>query len=419
MGAGSSTVSLSMSPTAAPLVQHVATALSRSPPRSAAAVQAAVRAALQTAPLPLMKAFCADCGTDTRGVLERGDLVDVVLPLLVDLASNTTAGSAPQAARRQQGQRQQGAAPASSAATARRSAAASNRQTPRRSHPQPPVDCAIGQRCQLCGDSIRGGDSAMRITIPADQQHSSLGGGSTPRQHHRPAPQTRDAICHSACVRCSQYGCPTIASNASGQQQQFDLRFGKDGRVRTQAAANFDCNVFQSKTVVKSARSIDICSIRPLLAFPGMFLIDCLRSQVYCTAHHDLRFAPKCHQCELPISGPFLTAMQGQKYHTACFVCAGCRQPLASTAPGNGRRHAVSVSPSFLLCLYSVFTHYYCCSIILDFYTCSLHYSGGTSRCGELRDWRGRPTILPEGFQAVVCPALRHLCHADDDVGRD
>ena len=85
----------------------------------------------------------------------------------------------------------------------------------------------------------------------------------------------QQAICHAACVRCSHPGCTA---------SQQELRF-RDGKI-------------------------------------------------FCPTHFDLRFAPRCGECDEPITGAYVTAGK-TKYHPECFVCCGCRKPLAdSSQPG-------------------------------------------------------------------------------------
>ncbi|XP_055344787.1 transforming growth factor beta-1-induced transcript 1 protein-like [Paramacrobiotus metropolitanus] len=47
----------------------------------------------------------------------------------------------------------------------------------------------------------------------------------------------------------------------------------------------------------------------------------------YCDACYADKFAPKCTGCTKPISGSYVTALEGP-WHAACFVCHECRQPF-------------------------------------------------------------------------------------------
>ena len=101
-----------------------------------------------------------------------------------------------------------------------------------------------------------------------------------PSAGRRPQP----VICHAACVKCCHEGCSHQSAAATTSQLCF-----RDGKL-------------------------------------------------YCQAHLEWHFLPKCTQCDEPISGPCVTALKGQKFHQHCFVCASCRQPLErsySVGPDN------------------------------------------------------------------------------------
>jgi hypothetical protein len=263
MGAGASSINLQVSPAAAPLVQHVATVLSSRPPagHGKADHQQAVHSALLTAQVPDLKRFCVDRGADTGSCLERQDLIALALPLLVEMG--TMAAKQPHQPPQQ----------ATSAAAARRAAASATRPSAGR-RAQAPSSGVVGRPCKLCGEPIQPGQSAMRFAVPAA---SSAATPRQQRQQQQRGSQQQEAICHAACMRCSEDGCGATEK----------LRLGED-------------------------------------------------SQIYCTAHYDLRFAPRCAQCENPIRGAYVTAMKGQQFHPHCFVCVGCGQSLSDGGKGGG-----------------------------------------------------------------------------------
>ncbi|GAU90086.1 hypothetical protein RvY_02556-1 [Ramazzottius varieornatus] len=47
----------------------------------------------------------------------------------------------------------------------------------------------------------------------------------------------------------------------------------------------------------------------------------------YCNTCFLSKFAPKCSGCYTPISGSYVTALEGP-WHAACFVCTACRKPF-------------------------------------------------------------------------------------------
>ena len=263
MGAGASSINLQVSPAAAPLVQHVATVLSSRPPagHGKADHQQAVHSALQTAQVPDLKRFCVDRGADTGSCLERQDLIALALPLLVEMG--TMAAKQPHQPPQQ----------ATSAAAARRAAASATRPSAGR-RAQAPSSGVVGRPCKLCGEPIQPGQSAMRFAVPAA---SSAATPRQQRQQQQRGSQQQEAICHAACMRCSEDGCGATEK----------LQLGKD-------------------------------------------------SQIYCTAHYDLRFAPRCAQCENPIRGSYAIGDDGLPYCRRDFKrlfaprCAVCTTPMTS-----------------------------------------------------------------------------------------
>jgi hypothetical protein len=263
MGAGASSINLQVSPAAAPLVQHVATVLSSRPPagHGKADHQQAVHSALLTAQVPDLKWFCVDRGVDTGSCLERQDLIALALPLLVEMG--TMAAKQPHQPPHQ----------ATSAAAARRAAASATRPSAGR-RAQAPSSGVVGRPCKLCGEPIQPGQSAMRFAVPAA---SSAATPRQQRQQQQRGSQQQEAICHAACMRCSEDGCGATEK----------LRLGED-------------------------------------------------SQIYCTAHYDLRFAPRCAQCENPIRGSYAIGDDGLPYCRRDFKrlfaprCAVCTTPMTS-----------------------------------------------------------------------------------------
>lgn len=55
-----------------------------------------------------------------------------------------------------------------------------------------------------------------------------------------------------------------------------------------------------------------------------------VENKLYCEDDYHPRFSPACTHCDQIIKDDYVE-IDGQNYHSSCFICQGCQRPFKST----------------------------------------------------------------------------------------